>query len=272
MNSRRLSTILTSAYLLAGCYLPRLVSHLDSARETVRSSASMHPVESRRNDARRLMVMGVLGLVLVLFLTGTVAAQDTPEPTCTDPRGCGGSSGSSSRSGSESRSARDSNAEYNYYNGDLDGAIADLSRSIDLNPAFSKAYSSRGVARRDKGDLDGALGDYTKAIELDPRSAVAFSNRGVVRHDKGDLRGAHADSVRALEIDPQEASVYNSLGVIYADDNELDSAIFAFSAAIGQRADYAEAFWNRSQAKRRKGARTDREEAIRLDPRFKQRP
>jgi tetratricopeptide (TPR) repeat protein len=44
-----------------------------------------------------------------------------------------------------------------------------------------------GIAKKANGDLDGAIADYTKAIELNPRYAAAYVNRGVARKTKGDL-------------------------------------------------------------------------------------
>ena len=40
------------------------------------------------------------------------------------------------------------------------------------------AYYNRGNAKDDKGDLDGAIADYNRAIELDPKLAIAYNNRG----------------------------------------------------------------------------------------------
>jgi tetratricopeptide (TPR) repeat protein len=77
--------------------------------------------------------------------------------------------------------------------GDLDGAIADFSRAIELSPQHAPAYYNRGIARSDKGDLDGAIADYNKAIALDAKDGDAYNNRGLARSDKGDLDGAIAD-------------------------------------------------------------------------------
>jgi tetratricopeptide (TPR) repeat protein len=77
--------------------------------------------------------------------------------------------------------------------GDWDGAIADYSEAILLNPQSAAAFNNRGNARADKGDLDGAIADYNEVIRLDPQFANAFYNRGVSRHAKGDLDGAIAD-------------------------------------------------------------------------------
>jgi len=55
--------------------------------------------------------------------------------------------------------------------------------------------------KKAKGDLDGAIADYTKAIELKPDSALAYYNRSDAKQAKGDLDGANADHTKATEID-----------------------------------------------------------------------
>ena len=45
-------------------------------------------------------------------------------------------------------------------NGDLDGAIADFSRAIDLDPKFAKAYNNRGNAHVALGQYDQAFQDF----------------------------------------------------------------------------------------------------------------
>src|SRR5437867_12467131 len=66
-----------------------------------------------------------------------------------------------------------------------DGAIADLTRGIELDPKLAAAYTSRGNARYDKGDLDGAIPNSTRLIELDPKRAPASINPAVVKRAKG---------------------------------------------------------------------------------------
>ena len=50
-------------------------------------------------------------------------------------------------------------------NGDLDGAIADFDRAIELNPKDDAPYYNRAQAKRLKKDAAGAIADYTRAIE-----------------------------------------------------------------------------------------------------------
>ena len=85
-------------------------------------------------------------------------------------------------------------------NSDSDGAIADFSKALELNPNYILAYVNRGNAKVGKSDWDGAIVDFSKAIELDPKYAIAYSNRGVAKKEKGDLAGADEDLAQAAKL------------------------------------------------------------------------
>ena len=50
-------------------------------------------------------------------------------------------------------------------------------------------------------DYDGAIADFTKAIELDPKYATAYYNRGSAYDDKGEKGIAEADWGKAKELE-----------------------------------------------------------------------
>jgi tetratricopeptide (TPR) repeat protein len=87
--------------------------------------------------------------------------------------------------------------------GDLDGAIADYSKAIGLDPRDDTAYSGRALAESDKGDDDKAIADYTRVIELDPKDADAYFGRGVSENAKNYRDEAIADFTRVIELDPK---------------------------------------------------------------------
>jgi tetratricopeptide (TPR) repeat protein len=84
--------------------------------------------------------------------------------------------------------------------GDLDRAIADYDRAIELDPDYAHTYFDRGFTYRRKGDQDRAIADYDRAIELDPDFALAFMNRGLAYLDQEDLDRASADFRDVLRI------------------------------------------------------------------------
>ena len=95
--------------------------------------------------------------------------------------------------------------------GDLDGAIADFNRALELDPRHASVYYNRGIAKGRMGDLDGAITDFNHAIELDRRFTTAYTNRGIAKRIKGDIEGAIADLTRALELDPRDTRAANEL-------------------------------------------------------------
>jgi tetratricopeptide (TPR) repeat protein len=84
---------------------------------------------------------------------------------------------------------------------DLDGKIGDYTRSIDLNPKSQFAYQIRGRTKQKKGDFQGAIADLTKQLELAPgKSAFLFYRfRGQVYAEINKLAEALADFNRSIE-------------------------------------------------------------------------
>ncbi|MGI8821285.1 MAG: tetratricopeptide repeat protein [Chthoniobacterales bacterium] len=116
--------------------------------------------------------------------------------------------------------------------GDLDGAIADYDRAIQLNPKDAAIYNNRGLAKQEKGDLDAAIVDFNRALQLNPKDAVACSNRGNAKRDKGDLDGAILDYNRAIGFDPKYAYSYYDRGLAKKQKSDLDGAIADYNRVI----------------------------------------
>jgi tetratricopeptide (TPR) repeat protein len=64
------------------------------------------------------------------------------------------------------------------------------------------ALNNRGVTRMQQGDNDGAIADYTAAIALNPQYDAAFYNRAKAWRAKGDDAKADADSAQAVAVNP----------------------------------------------------------------------
>jgi tetratricopeptide (TPR) repeat protein len=96
--------------------------------------------------------------------------------------------------------------------GDLDGAIIDYDRSIQLDPEYAVAYHNRGNAKDDKGDSDGAIADYTRAIELAPKYGDAYYHRAQVWVKKKQYDATTKDLQKAIELDSKNGNYYLELG------------------------------------------------------------
>ena len=64
---------------------------------------------------------------------------------------------------------------------------------IRQKPDDARGYLGRGRSRWRLNQLDGAIADFSKVIELDPKSSVAYNNRGLAYHDQGKHGQALAD-------------------------------------------------------------------------------
>ncbi|HEX2640817.1 MAG TPA: tetratricopeptide repeat protein, partial [Pyrinomonadaceae bacterium] len=82
--------------------------------------------------------------------------------------------------------AHQQQADASFARGDVDAAVVEYSRAIELQPSLSSAYFSRGRIYLMKGWYDKAVSDFSKSVELDPKDAAAFTNRGQAWEKKGD--------------------------------------------------------------------------------------
>lgn len=87
--------------------------------------------------------------------------------------------------------------------------IRDLSRVIDLEPAFAYAYYNRGTFYAMTNDLHAALVDFDKAIELDENLAEAWYNRGLVLVLLNRMDDAFRDLSKAGEL-----GIYSAYNII----------------------------------------------------------
>src|SRR5258708_13537128 len=60
-----------------------------------------------------------------------------------------------------------------------DAAIQACDQTIRQFPRDRASYYNRAIEFSKKGDLDRAIADYTKAIEIDPKEAAPYNNRAV---------------------------------------------------------------------------------------------
>jgi tetratricopeptide (TPR) repeat protein len=157
-------------------------------------------------------------------------------------------------------------------NGDLDGAIADYTRAININPRYAAAYVNRGVARKAKGDLKGAIADYDRAISLNPRLKEAYNNRGLARQLQGQLKEAIADFDKALELDPRYAGAHYNRASAARAKGDLKRAIAELTRAIESPDNdhLSETYNNRGTIRHEdgdiRGSLADFTKAIEIDP------
>jgi len=141
--------------------------------------------------------------------------------------------------------------------GDIEGAIGDYTKAIELNPHFALAYYGLGGTYHTKGDLDNAIANYGKAIELKdsdkavnpkPNYELVYCNRATVYSVEGDMENAIKDYDKAIEVNPRYAIAYINRGTIYRSKGDMENAIKNYDKAIELKPNYAVAYYNRGVA------------------------
>ena len=157
---------------------------------------------------------------------------------------------------------------------DPDAAIASCTRVIEDKTQDAHTRGGglffRAFGREKKKDIDGAIADLSEAIKIDPNPGSAYSARGRIYHETGDDEKAFADMNAAIRSRPNVALFYLERGEFYLEKSRNDFAIDDFTTAIQLKPDYADAYWQRGEANadatRRGRAIADYTEVIRLEP------
>ncbi len=88
--------------------------------------------------------------------------------------------------------------------GDVDAAMRDFDRAMQLDPDEPEAYLNRGSALLKREQTQNAVGMFNQALEKNTtRPELAYYARGVAHELLGNLRGAYQDYTRASQLAPQ---------------------------------------------------------------------
>jgi tetratricopeptide (TPR) repeat protein len=138
--------------------------------------------------------------------------------------------------------------------GDLDRAIADYTRAIDIYPKFESALVNRGVTYQRRGEHDQAIADFTKAIKIGHKgvTALALGNRGISYQNKGDFARAIADHTQAIKVSKAPVAYFNR-GNALAARGDYAGAIADYTKAIELQPNAAPAYHARGGAYQKQG-------------------
>ena len=126
-------------------------------------------------------------------------------------------------------------------------------------PVSADEYSQRGIARFQKNDLDGAIADFTKVIEMNGKDQeFCYYFRGMAHYRKGNLNQAVDDLSKAIALKP-DPRFFDDRGNLLAKQGELDRAIVDLNKAIEIAPGYAKAYGDRALIRLMRGETADAE-------------
>ena len=161
--------------------------------------------------------------------------------------------------------------------GKYDEALVKLNQEIAEGRNVASAYSWRARCWRKAdgtSDDDKAIADYTRSIELDPAQASApYRNRGQCWARKGDYVRAVADFTKSLQLNPDMPFVGEYLATAHLQLKDYPAAIAVYNRLIPQATAKKDESWAlpgyyyrrgyaRAQTKDLNGAIADYTEAI----------
>ncbi|MDD5298546.1 MAG: tetratricopeptide repeat protein [Rhodocyclaceae bacterium] len=119
--------------------------------------------------------------------------------------------------------------------------------------AASQAVYDRGKASQQQGDLEGAISDFRRAIELDPENRLAYRDLCLALVQQGDPVQARRVILRGLSVAPLFPDFHYYLGNLYSLDNDYEKAIASYQKALALKPDFAEVRFNLGILRRKSG-------------------
>jgi len=116
-------------------------------------------------------------------------------------------------------------AETRARNGDIDGALADLTQAIALDQSHAPTYRYRALLHIAKDEMAPAIADLTQSIALDGKNADTYLYRALAKNRLGDMDAAIADAEKAVAVDPKNDSAREMLFTLHFDRAYRDPTI-----------------------------------------------
>lgn len=116
--------------------------------------------------------------------------------------------------------------------GQLDIAVENYEKAIEINPDYAKAYYNLAGAFEEQNKYDKAVQAYKKSISLEPENPQAHNNLGNVYKDLEKYTDAIHSYEQALRNQPDYIEAYYSLGSTLQDIGKLDEAIEYFKKVL----------------------------------------
>jgi len=130
-----------------------------------------------------------------------------------------------------------------YEMGDAKAAIIEWDKVLAAQPEYGFGYYRRGWFKELDGDLDGAVEDLSMAIVLDPEDSYAYVSRGDVYLKQGKKDLAEADFKKVIEIEDSPEK-YSCVHYAYQGLGLYDKAVEAIDSIIARNEDRAGSYYD----------------------------
>ena len=138
-----------------------------------------------------------------------------------------------------------------------EGAVAAIKRALGENPSHVEARTLLGwIELEVRGDIDAAIKEYQKVVELRPELAEAYSNLAAAQRKKGEFGRALESLDEALKRKADFAAALTTRGGIFAEQHKWaearrdfeqalkinpadDGALYGLAQVLGEARDYA---------------------------------
>ena len=138
--------------------------------------------------------------------------------------------------------------------GDIDGAIAHYTKTLEINPRTFEAHYRRGICHMEKGDFEASTQDFSKTLELDPDNPDAHESLGEAYRHLGALDLSREEFAKAIVLDSENGGIFNHLGITNMELGELELAVQNFTDAIKLDPNSAAFYSNLGEAYKQLGA------------------
>lgn len=118
--------------------------------------------------------------------------------------------------------------------GQLNDAIAELSKAASRDEKLAEAHSLLGVAYQFKGLPDWAAREFKIAVKLDQNNAQILNNYGYLLYVTGEYKEALEQLSRAEKLAPNDARILNNLAMAQSQLGKYDDAYKNFVRAGGE--------------------------------------
>lgn len=144
--------------------------------------------------------------------------------------------------------------------GNINQALADYTKAIEVNPDKGSTYNSRGKTyfdlggpKNDRNLVQQAITDYTKGIKFSPELGELYANRGAALGYLGKNQAALVDLNKAIELEPDKAGGYANRSLLYMQSGNYELAIQDHTAYLSMNPYDAEVWYERGLGKSRLG-------------------